>query len=534
VASDAADGSASSASLTVDSTTAQGSVTGGVSARERATLLVSVLIISVCALTYELVIATLSSYLLGDSVTQFSFTIGLFLFAMGLGALLSRRIRGSEVRWFITVELLTGLFGGISAAVLYAVYTTSEAYYYTAMILLTLVIGTCIGLEIPLLTRIVANRADLSKALADVLSVDYLGALVASLAFPVILLPMLGVTQTAYLMGLFNVAVAVLNLHLFRKRLAHRGSQQLWGLVGVGGLVLLAGAITSTDFVHFFERRLYQDPVIHQEQSPYQRIIFTRGGSDLRLFLNGNLQFSSRDEYRYHELLVHPVMSLAHSHENIAVLGGGDGLVARELLQYKDVGHITIIDLDPAITRLAQTYPALKSLNRDSMNNPRVTIVNDDAYKFLEQTDDLFSVIIVDLPDPNNEALSKLYSREFYRLLRTRLTPDGVFITQAASPYFVREAFWSIVHTIQSSEFHAIPLRTYVPSFGEWGFVIGSPIKPRSLSIPEELTLRYLTPEVLQAAQTFDPDVAEVPAEVNTLNNPILLRYYDQGWRQWN
>jgi len=357
---------------------------------------------------------------------------------------------------------------------------------------------------------------------------------VASLAFPVILLPMLGVTQTAYLMGLFNVAVAVLNLRLFRKRLAHRGSQQLWGLVGVGGLVLLAGAITSTDFVHFFERRLYQDPVIHQEQSPYQRIIFTRGGSDLRLFLNGNLQFSSRDEYRYHELLVHPVMSLAHSHENIAVLGGGDGLVARELLQYKDVGHITIIDLDPAITRLAQTYPALKALNRDSMTNPRVTIVNNDAYKFLEQTEDLFSVIIIDLPDPNNEALSKLYSREFYRLLRTRLTPDGAFITQAASPYFVREAFWSIVHTIQSSEFHAIPLRTYVPSFGEWGFVIGTPIKPRPLSIPEGLTLRYLTPNVLQAAQTFDPDVAEVPAEANTLNNPILLRYYDQGWRQWN
>jgi spermidine synthase len=531
VASDAANGSAS---LPVDRSSAEGSAAGGVSARERATLLVSVLIISVCALTYELVIATLSSYLLGDSVTQFSFTIGLFLFAMGLGALLSRRIQGSELRWFIIVELLTGLFGGISAAVLYAVYTTSEVYYYTAMIALTLAIGTCVGLEIPLLTRIVANRADLSKALADVLSVDYLGALVASLSFPVILLPMLGVTQTAYLMGLFNIAVAALNLRLFRKRLAHRGSQQLWAGVGIIGLVLLTGAITSTDFVRYFEQRLYQDPIIHREQSHYQNIIFTRGGNDLRLFLNGNLQFSSRDEYRYHELLVHPLMSLAHSHEKIAILGGGDGLAVRELLQYKDIGHITVIDLDPAITRLAQTYPALKALNQDAMNDSRVTIVNADAYKYLEQTEDLFSVIIVDLPDPNNEALSKLYTREFYRLLRTRLTPDGVFITQATSPYFVREAFWSIAHTIQSSDFHAIPLRTYVPSFGEWGFVIGTSLKQRGFSIPDGLKLRYLTPDVLQAAQTFDPDVAEVPADVNTLNNPILLRYYDQGWRQWN
>ncbi|HEX2908431.1 MAG TPA: hypothetical protein VHO69_16275, partial [Phototrophicaceae bacterium] len=302
--------------------------------RERTTLLVSVLIISICALTYELIVATLSSYLLGDSVTQFSFTIGLFLSAMGLGALLSRRIKGNELRWFVIVEVLTGLFGGISAAVLYATFATIDDYYYGVMVVVILAVGVCIGLEIPLLTRIVAHRTDLSNALADVLSIDYLGALVGSLLFPLVLLPLLGVNQTAFLMGMLNIFVAGLNLRLFQHRMTPRAKRGLWIAVGACGVLMVTGSLLSTDFVRFFEQQLYQDHIIYREQTPYQRLVITRGGSDVRLFINGDIQFSSRDEYRYHEMLVHPVMNIARSHETVAILGGGDGMVVRELLQY--------------------------------------------------------------------------------------------------------------------------------------------------------------------------------------------------------
>ncbi len=502
--------------------------------RERATLLVSVLVISICSITYELIIGTLSSYLLGNSITQFSLTIGLFLSSMGIGSLISRQIKGNELRWFILVELLVGVFGGFSAAILYAVFATSEVYYYTVMVTLILIIGVCIGLEIPLLTRIVAHRSDLSKALADILSVDYLGALLASLAFPLILLPSLGVTQTAFLTGAFNIAIAILNLLLFQGRLPRFQVRQLWAGMGAASIAMLIGVVGSTSLSNFLEQQLYVDRIVYREQTPYQRIIFTRQGDDLRLFLEGQLQFSSRDEYRYHEMLVHPVMSASRAHESVLVLGGGDGMVVRELLPYDDIQRIVLVDLDPAMTDLASDYPLLTHLNQNALDDPRVEVVNQDAYNYVSESDELFNVIIIDLPDPNNESLSKLYTETFYRLLKKRLTPDGAFVTQATSPYFAREAFWSIANTIQAAEFEILPLHTYIPSFGDWGFVIGTPRLAPEISVPEGLTLRYLTPEILTAARHFDPDTAEVPAEVNTLDNPVLTAYYEKGWRQWD
>lgn len=506
-----------------------------VNRRERSTLLAAVLIISICALTYELVVATLSSYLLGDSITQFSFTIGFFLFAMGVGSLLSRRIKRHTLRWFIIVELSVALFGGTSAVILYAAFSFVDLYYYVVMISLSLAIGICIGLEIPLLTRIVADRGALSEALADVLSIDYLGALIGSLAFPILLLPLLGVTQTAFLMALFNVLVAALCLWVFRYKLRPEWTSRLWLMSIVVGFIMLVGAILSTDITRVLEQQLYSANIIYTEQSPYQRIVITTRSEDYRLFINGNLQFSSLDEYRYHEPLVHPVMSVSRSHERVLVLGGGDGFVARELLRYDDVGQIVIVDLDPAMTDLGRNHPVLERLNGDAIDDPRVTVVNQDAYKFLEEGSSLYNVIIIDLPDPNNESLSKLYSDTFYRILKNRLTPDGAFVTQATSPYFARRSFWTIANTIEAADFYTLPLHTYVPTFGEWGFIIGTPLQTTEITLPD-FELRYLTPEVLASLQSFDPDISRLPEYdgINTLNNPILPRFYVDDWRRWN
>lgn len=504
-----------------------------ITSKERATLLVSVLLIAVCALTYELIIATLSSYLLGDSVTQFSFTIGFFLFAMGVGSFLSRMIRQHEVRWFIIVELLTGFFGGLSAITLYAIFSLTEGFYYVSMFAVIVAVGTMIGLEIPLLTRIVANRASLGDALADILSIDYLGSLFASLAFPIILLPLLGVTQTAFLMGLFNVFAASLALNMFAYRLPERWVVGLWSAAILIGLIMLTGFLFSFRVVDVLEQQLYDDIIVFREQTSYQRVVLTRGrGNDVRLYLDGNLQFSSRDEYRYHETLVHSLMAVARHHEHVLVLGGGDGLVARELLKYDDVSQITIVDLDPEMTLFAKTNPIMQQVNMGSLDDPRVTIINQDAYKFLEDTDILYTAMIIDLPDPNNETLSKLYSLPFYQLVKRVLTPDGIFITQATSPYFVRDAFWTIVQTIEAADFQTKPLKVHVPSFGEWGFVIGS-FAPISQIQLQNVPMRWLDDEILQQAQFFDPDTSRIETEVNTLDNPVLHRYYSDGWRQW-
>lgn len=506
----------------------------GVSRRERTTLLVSVLIISICALAYELIVATLSSYLLGDSVTQFSFTIGFFLFAMGIGALISRRIESAELRWFIIVEIAIGLFGGTSALVLNAVFASLNLYYGGVMLFISMAIGICVGLEIPLLTRIVAHRNHLSRALSDILSIDYIGSLLASLAFPTILLPILGVNQTAFLMGLFNICVAGLLLYTFGYRLKANWKKRLWVVWTIVAGIMIVGSVFSTNIVRFFEQQLYSAVIIYEEQTPMQRIIMTRGaGDDLRLFINGNIQFSSRDEYRYHEMLVHTVVSAARTHDKILVLGGGDGLVARELLKYDDIEEIIVVDLDPAMTDLARTNPLLVALSNNAMNDERVTVINQDAFKFLEASKALYPVIIIDLPDPNNETLSKLYSTAFYKLVKQHLTRDGAFITQATSPYFVRQSYWTIVTTIESNDFQVLPLRTHVPSFGEWGFVLGTLVKPPQIAIPEGIELQYLTQDVLESATKFDPDTDRVPAQVNTLNTPILPRIYEREWNAW-
>jgi spermidine synthase len=506
----------------------------GVTRRERAALLASVLIISVCALVYELVVGTLSSYLLGDSVTQFSLTIGLFLFAMGLGASLSRRVLRAELATFIVVEILIGLFGGASAAVLYATYSLDPDSYRIVMVGVILSVGIGIGLEIPLLTRIVAARSDLARALADVLTIDYVGALIGSLAFPLLLLPWLGVNQTAFLTGLLNVTVAAAILRTFRHRLTRAARRTLGGAATVTALVMVAGLIASTWWVQVFEQRMYDGLIVYRDQTAYQRLVITQNQQDLRLYLDGNLQFSSRDEYRYHEMLVHPVMSAARSRGRVLVLGGGDGLAVRELLKYPEVEQITVVDLDPAMTAMARSYPPVRRLNQDAFADPRVRVVNEDAFTFARRDTGHYPVIIADLPDPNNEALSKLYSRQFYRLLGERLEPGGAFVTQAASPYFVREAFWMVDHTVADAGWQTLPLRTHVPSFGEWGFVLATRDRAPTVHLPAGIALRYLTPAVLDTATVFDPDTAEIPTGINTLDAPILQRTYAKGYAAWD
>lgn len=500
--------------------------------RQATTLLVTVFIISICAIVYELIVGTLSSYLLGDSVTHFSITIGLFLSAMGLGSYASRWISRPLLGWFILVEILIGLVGGLTALLLYAVFATTD-YYYPAMITLILTLGSLIGMEIPLLTRLMTHFAGVREALANVLAFDYLGALLASLLFPLILLPNFGLLVTAFATGLLNMVVVLVNLWTFRRELP-RFALLLGVTLGVTGL-LTAGVVAADPLTRLLEAQLYADPVIFTQQTPYQRIVMTRWGNDIRLFLDGNIQFSLADEYRYHEPLVHPAMTLSRSRERVLVLGGGDGLAVREILKYPDVQQVVVVDIDPAMTQLARDHITLRQVNQDALHDPRVQLVHQDAFHYVQQQGERFGVIISDLPDPNSESLGKLYSREFYTFVQQVLGRGGVMVTQATSPYFAREAYWSIAHTMQAAGLHTLPYHTYVPSFGDWGFVLASADGALDSSRFQPLVpVRYFTPAVWTIAQLFDTDMAEVAAEANVLDTQVLLRYYQQGWQRWN
>ncbi len=490
-------------------------------------LLVSVFVVAACGLVYELAAGALASYVLGDSVLQFSTIIGTYLFAMGVGSWLSRFFERQLPAHFLRIELLVALAGGLMPALLFLANAWVPGGFRLILYGMVLLVGMLVGLEIPLVMRILKREVALKDLVSQVLTFDYLGALAVSVAFPLVLVPQLGLVRTGLLFGLLNAAVALWALWLFRHELRHLAAHTaacVGVLAALGAGFAGAGQITS-----LAEDKLYQDAVVFAATSPYQRIVVTSGRSGHRLFLNGNLQFAERDEYRYHEALVHPAMAAHGAPRKVAVLGGGDGMAVREVLRYPDVESITLVELDPNMTRLFSEHAVLSRLNGGALRSPRLSIINTDAFTWLQQGTDTFDVIIVDFPDPTNFSIGKLYTASFYALLEQRLSASGYAVVQTTSPLVARQSFWTVVTTIESTGLRATPYHAHVPSFGEWGFVIAS---RRPWRLPEALPadLRFLTPSSLPQLFEFPRDMARVPAEVNRLSNQVLVTTYEREW----
>ncbi|MEK8030340.1 polyamine aminopropyltransferase [Ideonella sp. DXS29W] len=499
-------------------------------------LLASVFVIAACGLVYELAAGALASYLLGDSVLQFSTVIGSYLAAMGLGSWLSRFIERQLVAQFLRIELLVGLAGGLMPAALFAAHASLPAASMGPFRILmyggVVLVGTLVGLEIPLVMRILkrqfSRRYGLKDLVAQVLTFDYLGALVVAVAFPLLLVPHLGLVRTGIFFGLLNAAVAAWALWMFRGELPRLRSH----IVACAAVVLvLAGAFAQSErLTTWAEERFYGEAVLFRETSAYQRIVVSRGAGGVRLFLNGNLQFHSKDEYRYHEALVHPAMAAHGAPKRVLVLGGGDGMAVREALKYPSVEQVTLVELDPRMTTLFSQQPLLASLNQQSLTNPKVKIVNADAFGWLEQhPDEMFDVIVVDFPDPSNFAIGKLYTTSFYALLDQHLAASGYAVVQTTSPLIARHSFWTVAATVEAVGLTATPYHAHVPSFGEWGFIIASR-RPwhRPAALPSGL--RFLTLPGLDALLDFPPDMARVPAEPNRLSNQVLVHTFEEEW----
>lgn len=497
-------------------------------------LIFAAFIAGLCSIIYELLIATTTAYFLGDSVKYFSLTIGLYMAAMGAGSFLSKYLRTDLLHRFVYAELLLGVLGGLSIPLLYFCYAMTP-YFMPVYVILTLMVGLLIGLEIPFLTRLMEDYQALRVNIANILSLDYLGALLATLAFPFILLPWLGVYQSSLLVGLINMSIAVVILLRFGNQL-QRQRKALWLATAVGTGVIAIMMITAGVALKHWDNALYSGRIVYTEQSPYQRIVMTQQRDDIRLFLDGNLQFSSIDEYRYHEALVVVPMSYAKGPiSRVLLLGAGDGLAVRELLKYPDIDDIVLVDLDPAIVELARSNPHIVKLNQGSLDHEKVTLVTGDALSYLQDNQLLFDFIVIDLPDPNNTALARLYSQQFYRLAMHNLTPQGMLVTQATSPYFAPKAFWSIKATLEAASASSVyPYQVNVPSFGEWGFVMASR-QPLATKAPVNLPqTQYLSPELMPTLFVFNKDVIAENVAVNQLDKPVLLQYYLDGWRYYH
>ncbi|SES91404.1 spermidine synthase [Oceanobacillus limi] len=494
-------------------------------------------IVSICGIIFEVLFGALGSYILGDGVKQYTLTISLFLTGMGIGASLSEKFMKNLIITFVWIEFGVAIIGGFSSFTMFGMTAfapsgTDALFLY----FITLVVGALTGVELPILIR-KANEigVTLNKSTARVLFSDYAGGLIGGLLFVFLFRPYFGMVKTAFLVGCINLTVALIVLWLFRKEI-----KRFMVHAGIGitiGLVLLIGLFFGEEMAFSFEQKLYQDPIIHMEDSSYQKITITQDNDDVRLFLDGSLQFSTTDEHRYHEVLVHPAMAHAENPENVLILGGGDGIAAKEVLKYDEVEHITLIDLDPAVVELANSNPLLLEANEGALTNEKVHVENRDAFQYLEDTNEWFDVILVDLPDPNNESLNKLYTTEFYSLVRNHLKPGGAVMIQATSPVFAREVYWTISETVAATDMFIENLHVDVPSFGNWGFVMASreaiDLEDLDITVPTEFLSTDMLPSLASFGKDENRDMKAVEWKPNTLIDPHLIQIYERAWENY-
>ena len=495
-------------------------------------LILSVFVVASCGLAYELIAAALSSYLLGDSILQFSTIIGCYLFAMGVGAHFSKYVHDDDVlARFIDIEMAVGLIGGVSAALLFMSFSWMTAPFRTLLYVMVFMIGAMVGMEVPLVMRALnARDTAFNELVSRVLTFDYLGALAVSLLFPLVLAPYLGLVRTGFMFGMLNVAVGMWTLYVFRHELADTGARVL--RAGAVMVALVIGFVMSDRMVQWGEHGLFGDQIVYSTSTPYQRLVITRWKDDLRLYINGNLQFSSRDEYRYHEALVHPALQTLPWAKRVLILGGGDGLALREVLRYSNITHATVVDLDPAMTGTFTTRPELVKLNHGAFLDKRVTVINADAAVWLQNTPEMFDAVIIDFPDPSSFALGKLYSVPFYGMVKKHVAAKGLVVVQSTSPFFAPNAFWTIEATLREVGMQTWPFHAYVPSFGEWGFIMASPEQQYTPPTSYTLPMRFLNEATTREMFAFPPDMPRRVMPPNRLNTQSLVHEFEQDWRQ--
>ncbi|MGW4546685.1 polyamine aminopropyltransferase [Streptomyces violaceorubidus] len=500
-------------------------------------VLAGVFVCAACGLVYELELVALASYLIGDSVTQASVVLSVMVFAMGIGSLAAKRLRGLAAAGFGALEAALALVGGSSAMLLYAVFAWTGDWGglwadgpRVLLVAFSLAIGVLIGAEVPLLMELIqrVRRQDPGGAVADLFAADYVGALVGGLAFPFVLLPFLGQLTGALLTGTVNAVVgAALVLGLFRRDLTRRARWLLLTANAVVLALLATATVLADDFERAARQAVYGQDVRVAVRTDVQEVVLTgdTDGRPLRLFLDGRLRVRDSDERRYHEALVHPAMNGPHA--RVLILGGGDGLAAREVLRHPGVRRVDVAEVDPGLARLARHDPGLSTLNEHAYGDARVRVLTGDAFHRLRSTPSAsYDVVISDLPDPGITASTKLYSQEFYGLLRRVLAPDGRLAVHAGPLAARPRAFWTVDATLRAAGLPAVAYHVGARDPGSapgpdraaarpgaprgWGFLLAARTAPTPRLDPAAPRPRILTPGSL-ARGTRDAARTRIP-----------------------
>jgi spermidine synthase len=517
----------------------------------------SLLLSGFCGIISELSLFNLAEALLGGTNANLTYTMGIMMFAMGVGSAFTahRLFREVSVELFVLVECALSL---VTMASVVAIYFLAGLLPGSAAVWIWTIsplIGLLVGLEIPIVLRInevLGLRLRLNAAL--VMAPDYFGSLAAFVLFTFLLLPTIGLGRVAWLGGMLNLVVAGLAALVFMGYL-RRPLSVLAAFVVLVPLAVLLGYRMPELMAHA-EQLHYRDGIVAARETPYQRVVVTDHGvpghpaygrgapraetlaeaggltlrrvrsrhaalcrEDIRLYINGGLQFSTCDEHRYHEMLVHPALGLVNDPREVLVLGGGDGLAVRELLKYAGL-RIRLVELDAAIVRLFRDDPRFARLNGSALADPRVNGTVGDAFRFLRETRARYDLIVMDFPDPYQSGTARLYSTQFFRFAGRALAPGGILVTQSTSPLFHPRAFLSIRKTMEAAGFRVVSLQVPMLAFEHWGFQVGSrkakpgAMKERLEAFTPAVPTRYLNRDAVQAAHRWGKGFERPPAEI--------------------
>jgi spermidine synthase len=530
-------------------------------------------------LVNEYVLATITTYILGNSIEQFSMVIASMMLMMGVSGFVQSKMSDDNLlQKFIAVEVIMALLGGFAPLAIYAAYGYLENSFQIVHYFFVLSVGFLIGFEIPLVMRIIdQHKIKLKTNLTLVYAMDYVGAFVGAVIWVQYLLKNYPLTEISFIVAGFNFIVASITIIYFLKQKLILNPTIYIIILLVTSALLIMGFASNRDISSLLEQRFYEDPIVHKETTKYQHLVITHNSAsgDTRLYINGNTQFSSLDEKRYHDFLVHPLMEATTSRNNLLILGGGDGLALREVNKYPDVRNITVVDLDPDMVKMASTNKLLTDLNNNSFKNANiatlpfqvidsgarqgvylsenglenesnwvasVTVYNIDADLFLrDKPKQKWDAVIIDLPDPSGIEISKLYSKQFYQNLKRYLTADAYISIQSTSPYHAKDAYLAIGNTLKSAGFKVLPYRQNIPSFGDWGYYLAWTTDEKPLALKNRLSqlkdlsvaTDFITAELLASSFAFGKGELQTTRPcINTLMEPCLLTAYsDRGWQ---
>ncbi len=500
--------------------------------RRRKLLLFVAAIIAGAGVAYELSLMLLGTITIGSTERANAIVLGTAMLGMGLGATFGGRWKDQPVTAFIKVEAGLAVLGASAAPFLYWTWARMDAFW-GPLLAVSLLIGACIGAEMPLLAALNdrLSRQEAATVVANYSAADYFGALVGAVGFAFLVRPVFGIVEGTILIAVINLAAAAAVAFIVPGAEARKATA--W--VGAGALALVVLSLLAPPVVRDGRQALYRDPIIAQQESGVQQLVVTSrvhpgGVVDTRLFLDNDLQLSSIDEHRYHEALVHPAVSGA---SDVLILGGGDCLAAREALRHRSVTTITLVELDPAVVDLMRTVPELQQLQDGACDDDRLEIIHDDAFTWAGRAEaGRYDAIVVDFPDPDTPSLGRLYSAEMYGQLRDILAPDGLLVVQCGSPFFAPRAYWTCAETMEAAGFHLLPYHVDVPSFGDWGFHLASPDGAPRPSLEPIDGLRFIDDQVLAAATVFPADVARsrFDVEISTILEPTIVDAAQRAW----